>query len=86
MSLKYSALWSIIFLRGSANVYGREDFAFVFDVTNAYIITLLGMIAFVCLFVNLHLVIGSESLINVKFYLIKNINLYELLPIPPEGM
>lgn len=56
-------------------MYGREDFAFVFDVTNAYIITLLGMIAFFCLFVNLHLVIGSESLINVKFYLIKNINL-----------
>lgn len=26
MSLKYSAPWSFIFLWGSANVYGREDF------------------------------------------------------------
>lgn len=31
-------------------MYGREDFAFVFDVTNAYFITLPGMIAF-CLLV-----------------------------------
>lgn len=35
---------------------------------------------------HLHLFIGSESLINVKFYFVKNINLQGLLPIKQESV
>lgn len=50
---------------------------FGFDVINADFLTLPVTLGFF----NLHLFIGSESLINVKFYFIKHINLQRLLPI-----